>query len=359
MFEARKFTLVSLLMAPICVSASAFVGASFSHNDWQLVCDNTRTCRAAGYQSEGDEMSVSVLLTRKAGPNQPVTGQLMIGQYGENEALNKLPKKFKLVMRINGKSVGQVVVGKETLVVDLSQAQVGALLVALPRASTIEWAVGDAASWQLSDKGAAAVLLKMDEFQGRIGTQGALVKKGPLGDDNVLPALPLPVVVAAAVAKPLPSDAHFANKFAPALIKALRSTVKADAAGDYCPTLLEPDAGEPTLSVSRLSGSKLLLSTPCWSGAYNFGEGYWVINHTQPFEPRLVTTSASDFADGSISAAQKGRGLGDCWSNDTWTWDGKEFVHTTSATTGMCKLLAPGGAWSLPTIVTDVRPSGR
>ncbi|RZI54672.1 MAG: DUF1176 domain-containing protein, partial [Pseudomonas sp.] len=25
---------------------------SFSYKDWEVACDNTRTCRAAGYQSE-------------------------------------------------------------------------------------------------------------------------------------------------------------------------------------------------------------------------------------------------------------------------------------------------------------------
>ncbi len=349
----------SLALLSLCAQAAPPAGLSFSHHDWELVCDNTRTCRAAGYQSDGDEMSVSVLLTRKAGPGQPVEGQLMIGQYGENTVVDQLPAVFKLAMRINDKAVGQqLVVKKETLVADLSAQQVAALLATLSRASSIAWVVGDK-RWQLSDKGAAAVLLKMDEFQGRVGTQGALVKKGPGGEDAVLPPLPMPVVSAAALSKPLPGDAQFAAKHAKALRKALRAAVKRD---DNCPKLTEPEAGEApaALSVSRLSDSKLLVSTPCWTAAYNFGEGYWVIDNAPPFRPVLVTESGSaDYADGSISASQKGRGLGDCWSSDAWTWDGKEFIHTSAATTGMCKLLAPGGGWSMPTIVTDVRPAGR
>jgi len=39
-------------------------------------------------------------------------------------------------------------------------------------------------------------------------------------------------------------------------------------------------------------------------------------------------------------------------SADESTWDGHSFVHTSSSTTGMCKLVAAGGAWTLPTIVT-------
>ena len=53
--------------------------AAFDHEDWQLVCDNTRTCRAAGYQSDAADMPVSVLLTRKAGAGTAVAGRVMLG----------------------------------------------------------------------------------------------------------------------------------------------------------------------------------------------------------------------------------------------------------------------------------------
>jgi hypothetical protein len=36
------------------------------------------------------------------------------------------------------------------------------------------------------------VLLKMDEYQGRLGTAGALVRKGAKREDAVPAALPLP-----------------------------------------------------------------------------------------------------------------------------------------------------------------------
>ena len=58
----------------------------FAHYDWELACDNTGTCRAAGYHDEEAETAaaLSVLLTRAAGPQAPVTGQLMLGHYGED-----------------------------------------------------------------------------------------------------------------------------------------------------------------------------------------------------------------------------------------------------------------------------------
>jgi|JI6StandDraft_1071083.scaffolds.fasta_scaffold1050894_2 hypothetical protein len=63
-----------------------------------------------------------------------------------------------------------------------------------------------------------------------------------------------------------------------------------------------------------------------------------------------------DLADAvAAPVCASGRGLGDCWSSSEWTWDAKQFLQTASSSTAMCKLLAPGGAWSLPTFVTDVR----
>jgi len=68
----------------------------------------------------------------------------------------------------------------------------------------------------------------------------------------------------------------------------------------------------------------------------------------------LITDLASDYQDGVITASHKGRGIGDCWGHEEWTWDGRTFVHTRSATTGLCKLVTAGGAWDLPTLVARV-----
>jgi hypothetical protein len=96
---------------------------------------------------------------------------------------------------------------------------------------------------------------------------------------------------------------------------------------------------------------------PCWRAAYNEGAAYWVVNATPPYRPTFVTANATDYAEGKLQASQKGRGIGDCWSFEEWTWDGKAFVHTAEGTTGECKAIAPGGAWSLPLLVTTVRPA--
>lgn len=347
-----------LVLPLIFLSSLAFAdepsGLSYSHQDWELACDNTRTCRAAGYHSDYAELRVSVLLTRKAGPNQPVTGQLMISPHGENFNLDSLPSVFKLSLRINERPVGRVRISKPSLVADLTPKQVTALLAALARESYIELTTGEFI-WVLSDKGAAAVLLKMDEFQGRIGTPGALVKRGAKDEKAVLPAVQVPVVIAASLPKSLPGDQLFVKKNSIAIKEALHATLT----DDDCLRLHGDEGQSSDLTATRLSDTKILISAQCWMGAYNVGYGFWVINSSPPYRPILVTTSGSDHSNGTISASQKRRGLGDCWSSDAWTWDGRQFVHTKESSTGMCKLMNPGGAWSLPTIVTEVRPAAQ
>lgn len=343
------FSLAFLLMPQF--SRAEGGGIIFSHNDWELVCDNTRTCRAAGYQSDGDDLTVSVLLTRIAGPGQAVTGKLRIGNYDSDDVLSKLPSTFHVSMKVNGRDFGRIAIRQDKFVANLTANQVSALLEALVGNSTIEWVAGEN-RWQLSDRGAAAVFLKMDEFQGRLGTTSALVKKGSLPDNSVLPPLSPPVVIAAPISKALPRPKQIWGKQSAALLKALRATIKER---DNCEFPVESELEDLPLVVTRLTDAKSLVSLLCWRAAYNAGEGYWVINHIPPYRPVLVTTIGSEYKSGHISAEHKGRGLGDCWSFDGWTWNGAQFVHTESSSTGKCRLVAPGGDWSLPEIVTDVR----
>lgn len=340
------------LCAATALAADA-AGLSFSHLDWELACDNTRTCRAAGYQSDADDdLPVSVLLTRQAGPGQVVKGQLAIDA-GKSEALlESLPATLSLAMRVNGRDLGSVAVRKDRLRGELSATQVGALLSALRRDSDIEWSTGEL-RWKLSDRGAAAVLLKMDDFQRRVGTQGALMRKGPVGEEGVLAPLPVPVVQLASVAKSGPGEARLGTRPPVALINALRDSLDHDRQAD-CHALFETRDAEIRLAVERLTASTWLVSTPCWRAAYNQGLGMWLVSDQPPYAAELVTDSASSYAAGKIFSAQRGRGIGDCWSFEDWAWDGRRFVQTRAATTGQCKGFE-GGAWELPTLVTDLR----
>ncbi|HET8745106.1 MAG TPA: DUF1176 domain-containing protein [Ramlibacter sp.] len=324
-------------LAALAASAS-WAGVQFTHRDWELACDNTRTCRAAGYQAGEASPAVSVLLVREAGPARPVTAQVALGTSEEGKSAP--PAQVELT--IAGQSLGAVALQAGEAVGTLQPAQVAALLQALLRNEEIAFVAGPQ-RWRLSDDGAAAVLLRMDDIQGRLGTRGALVRKGSRGEQGVLHPLPKPVVQAAAVGQPA------STSLAIAVLRTLRK-----APGD-CPDLKEP--GEAP-KAWRLQGHKVLVSARCWVAAYNVGYGFWVAADKPPYTPVTITTSGTVFEPerSRILAMQKGRGLGDCYAIEEWVWDGARFVHTEESTTGMCRLVAAGGPWMLTTLVSEVLP---
>jgi hypothetical protein len=361
--QIAQFMLLSLSGLALTLSHAATSASAknqslhFYHQDWEVACDNTRTCRAAGYQQDdGNGFPVSVLLTRKAGAQQPVSSQVKLGS---TDYVEGQPTPQSVDLLVNAKNYGKVVLESGSLSGDLTQAQTRALLTALAGKSVIQFRSGKVV-WRLSDVGAAAVLLKMDDAQGRVGSSGALIKKGQKPETGVLPALPMPVVQ---WVKPAAPSAGLKQ-----LVKAVdlnqlkkqlllqQSKSNDPVTDDECPVMSgEDEYAKFELQLEPLTPQKLLVSGLCWRGAYNEGYGYWVINAQPPYQPQRVTTGASDYADGIISADQKGRGLGDCWSHQTWTWNGQQFIHSAESTTGMCRMIELGGAWELPTRVTLVK----
>ena len=332
---------LSLLLWAGSALAQSDTEAGFVFEDWELVCDNTRTCRAAGYQAYDAELSVSVLLTRTAGPGEGVSGQLRLGQARDNETL---PAQVGFIL--NGLKLGSIALRADGIG-PLSAQQVSALIPALRRHSQIEFVAGTR-RWQLSDRGAAAVLLKMDESQSRVGTRGALYKPGPASEKRVLPPLPAPILRALS---PSGSTTPLSE---PALAQ-LRTALRAGAADPECENLLETHADSAPITLFPLAPGRLLVSTLCWRAAYNEGYGFWVINAQAPFAPQQVTVSGNSYHQGVIRSEQKGRGIGDCWTFEEWVWTGKRFARSLVASTGMCRAVAGGGTWTLPTLVTRVR----
>lgn len=333
----------AIFAAPACAGTLA-PGLSFSHQDWELACDNTGTCRAVGYPKDTGAYGAALLLTRPAGPHAPVSGQLMPKHY----ELEEVPGRLQL--SIDGTDLGEVVMGRQDHA-ELTGDQVQALLRALLRDTEI--VAIDAAQglrMPLSDAGATAVLLKMDEVQGRLGTPGALVRRGDRNEAGVPAAHPIPIVRIPALSAPRPGDAAVGED--PALRTALARTK-----GEHCDRINDEEALDTPIMIERLDDTHLLASGLCWRGAYNEGYGYWVVRDSAPYAAQLVTDSGSDHADGVVHASHKGRGLGDCWSSQAWAWNGSGFVAVEQSTTGMCRLMAPGGAWRLPTLVTTLRPA--
>ena len=169
----KKFLLLSLLPFTV-MAAPSLKGFEKTYQDWDLICDNLGTCRMAGYQEEGDD-PVSILFTRAAGENAAVEGKLTISPFGEADRDVQVGQDIEIWL--NGKSLGTVKHISDENPDKLTEAQTKALLSGLKKESEIRLTYGKT-TIKVSDKGAAAAMLKMDEFQQRLNTPSALIRQG-------------------------------------------------------------------------------------------------------------------------------------------------------------------------------------
>ncbi|MDW7571676.1 DUF1176 domain-containing protein, partial [Klebsiella pneumoniae] len=107
----------------------------------------------------------SILLTRKAGPKQPVQIEFALSYYEQSIPANQLKN---IHFYINGKDLGAVGVDGTGLPImgKLNSSQVNALLQQSKQKTEIVYKNAQH-KWKVSDAGMTAVLLKMDDFQKR------------------------------------------------------------------------------------------------------------------------------------------------------------------------------------------------
>ena len=140
--------------------------------DWLTVCDNTGSCRTAGYNADGAERLITLSFYREAGAQAKVAGLWFAIYRGSDEPL---PEGGSL--RIDGKPLTRNEI--------LTPQEIAALLEALKRGSSITWAAEGGPVWQLSSNGALAALRFMDDYQQRSGTPSALIDKGRSRRPNI------------------------------------------------------------------------------------------------------------------------------------------------------------------------------
>jgi invasion protein IalB len=354
---ALPFFALTLLCTNATAQGEEAAGVHFQHGDWEIACDNTLTCRIAGYCAAENfgEGCASVLITRAAGPDAPLAGKAGVWRH------DGIIDVARLTLRIDGKSEGALEKSKENDVeFALTAAQIRALLAAARKDGVIEF-VGrdDAESFTLSGKGISAVLLKADEVQGRIGTPGAFIRKGKNPEEGAFPPRSAPVIQAAKV-----SDAPPRELAAPE-IAALKPLLRQSMEGK-CELFDDDDVPDrfkvlASAILMPLSEQHVLLGALCRSGAHDMNAAYWVMNRALEGRPTFVAIGAHSYWDGkkasSIRSAQKeGDAVdGDCPAQSEWVWDGQAFRLSGKWTIGMCRGYFRGGDWNLPTFVADVR----
>ncbi|MFJ5339052.1 DUF1176 domain-containing protein [Pectobacterium sp. CHL-2024] len=349
-----RLSMLTILITgiPVLAFATTFADSTFFHKDWEVVCDNTLTCRAAGYSPEekytGEEEDipgVSLLLTRHAGQNTPITAEVTLA-----EVEKEIPKGTKLTLTVDDVDKGRLTSTGDSLW-QLNETQIPFVLQALKGSGKVAFHHNGVVS-ELSGAGAYAVLLKMDEKQGRIGATDAITKKG--SESSALPAVTAPIIYAAVTKKERSRNLTDAERAA--IQKTLLKTLKADDCDSFPPQ--DYQEAEPIERIP-LNDSMSLLSTLCWRAAYNEGYAYWVIDNAMQTQPQLVTTIGVGYENGEITSAHKGRGLADCMSYNAWIWDGKAFQQSSASFTGSCRMIRLGGTWDLPYWTTTVVKPGK
>lgn len=332
---------VSLLSLP----SRALEGFHFEHKDWEIACDNTGTCRMAGYSeqdisSDEPQIPISLYFEREAGKTA------VLGKIRFELENGKMPP---LTLWLDNKPLGALQPIKTSSEFEhrLTSMQTERVLAALTKRANVEVrSLGDI--WKISAQGATAVMLKMDEFQQRLNTPTALVRKGT-SDKPILTPQPVPTIKLVNPLKQNPTwvaeQIEESNpRYAPLL-----SLLKSQTTEDECFSLgRESNA----ITVQQISAERKLIGSLCIMGAYNLSSFYVI---TDLAEKQVFWRSSDyvDFDEGILDGSYKMRGIGDCWLRREAVWNGEKFIKSTEFSTGQCRDFT-GGAWMLPTLVSDI-----
>ena len=340
----KKVILLSLLPLT-AMAAPSLKGFEKTYQDWDLICDNLGTCRMAGYQEEGDN-PVSILFTRAAGENAAVEGKLTISPFGEADRDVQVGQDIEIWL--NGKSLGTVKHISDENPDKLTEAQTKALLSGLKKESEIRLTYGKT-TLKVSDKGAAAAMLKMDEFQQRLNTPSALIRQGQ-EKHAVLAPQPAPKIEVVSVNNRKTTELKRGEKQYDNVLALLRKANSCD----------DEDITSQDITLYPLTQNKVLAEALCVRGAYQ-STNYYAVLDDKLSKVEQVLEDQYNFAyyDEKLNAlivegSYKSSGLAESWYGYEAAWNGKTFITTAEHTSGSSKGFI-GGAWDgLPTFVSEL-----
>ena len=338
----KKVLLLALL--PVVAMATSIKGIG-NYQDWDLVCDNTGTCRMAGYQDESSD-PVSILFTRAAGENAAVEGKFTILPFGEADRDVQVGQDIEIWL--NGKSLGKVKHISDDAPDKLTEEQTKALLSGLKKESEIRLTYGKT-TLKVSDKGAAAAMLKMDEFQQRLNMPSALIRQGQEKHAVLAPKVE-PKIDAVSVKNRKTTELKLGEKQYDNVLALLRK------AHDGC---VDEDLESQDITIYPLTQNKVLAEALCARAAYQYTNYYAVLDDKLSKVEQVLADQYNEAGYDEkqgyafVRGIYKGRVIGDCWNSEDAVWNGKIFIRTSEWTTGSCKGFT-GGAWQLPIFVSDI-----
>lgn len=192
----RSLLAAALLMLSGTSFAADGLGKLHIFRDWVVGCDNTLRCEAQGYGSDRDDAPpggrAALIIRREAGPGQPPVLHFTYSTF-DNAPLPAAGQTVRL--QVGSLRFDMPATTAQQPEPDVPASRVPALLAAVQKGDIVRLSAGSA-QWHVSLDGAAAALLKMDDLQGRVGTPGALARKGTRPESSV-PAPTVPEVKAA------------------------------------------------------------------------------------------------------------------------------------------------------------------
>ncbi len=323
-------------LAPLPAQASSYK----DFRDWWAACDNLRNCSAYGFDTEmsggtylrierGGAPDAQPEITVTTDVGEGVTFRLSF----DDPALPGLPADLLQSEEGEGHGLRRAQIGAgqgETLIASLRKAKQLIVTRVDPPGRKSDPVVS-----RVSLNGAVAALLWIDDQQKRLGTTTALIRRGDKPASTIPPQPTAPAIIPAngltgdaADKKPSPRDEAAVKK------KGLQ----------LCG---EGDKGEFD-SATALSADTWLYGFRCpdSSGAYNFAYTFLIAKAGQSQSARaaqfrwpvkigdaqndagndaFVINADFSNADMTMRTFSKGRGIGDCGTEQSWVFDGKAF----------------------------------
>jgi hypothetical protein len=320
-----------MLLAMLALQAAVEPGSLRTFQDWIVGCDNGRACHAVALATfDGDNDGTLTMSLRR-------------GAAGDAEPVLSIEARADLCgasLAADGRRLRARIIEGPTCTI-VHPADVPELIAALRGAQWLQ-AVGaeGAPAGTISLRGAAAAMLYIDEAQGRLDTETALVRRGPRSADTVPQPRALPVVRAAPIY--MGSSIALDDDRVAAIRRRTGCTI--DEVG-----------GPDEFSLYPLEPGKTLMLLACGTGAYNLSSIPLIV---QERSGRIVADAAAfdsvagfddedappalvnaewDGSNGILSEFPRGRGLGDCGSRSHYAWDGARFRLVLREEMGECR----------------------
>lgn len=332
-----SFALCLAMAMPVAIVAGASARPAFPPGvqpvyreigDWLVACDNTRRCVAKyvlddrdGDTSPYDE-DAGIVIARVAGPAGDLTVDVTSGSTFDPNTIridDAMPRRRSKWAR-SDQNRGASIDGDDAL----------SFVRAIRDAKAVSWS-GSSHGSRVPLRGLAAVLIVVDEAQGRIGNVTALGRPGPRSATTTsAPVLP-PIVTLGPTPGPLAKPAAFA-----ASVRRLQGHALAAHDCDR-----EPGIGD---SADPLDASRVIVLLACGRFAYQTSVLAFIVPRAEPGNARLLILpdslpsaptdqeSRGEYVEGRYDPTSrvfgqyaKGRGMADCGSAQEWTYDGTGF----------------------------------